>query len=72
MSQRILLPLNLGLPLLEVTQHAIMNYPLPDRQTGQSIHRSYLHTNSARKPVPRGLGGVDFLSSEGFLRGSRF
>jgi len=35
--------------LPEVTQHAIMNYPLPDHQTGQKYSPfTYLHTDSAR------------------------
>ncbi len=35
--------------LPEVTQHAIMNYPLPDHQTGQKYSPfSYLHTDSVR------------------------
>jgi hypothetical protein len=33
----------------EVTQHAIMNYPLPDHQTGQKYSPfTYLHTDSTR------------------------
>ena len=35
--------------LPEVTQHAIMNYPLPDHQTGQKYSPfTYLHTDSNR------------------------
>ena len=35
--------------LPEVTQHAIMNYPLPDHQTGQKYSPfTYLHTDSTR------------------------
>src|SRR5438876_9314828 len=35
--------------LPEVTQHAIMNYPLPDHQTGQKYAPfTYLHTDSTR------------------------
>jgi hypothetical protein len=35
--------------LPEVTQHAIMNYPLPDHQSGQKYSPfTYLHTDSAR------------------------
>jgi hypothetical protein len=35
--------------LPEITQHAIMNYPLPDHQTGQKYSPfTYLHTDSAR------------------------
>lgn len=35
--------------LPEVTQHAIMNYPLPDHQVGQKYSPfTYLHTDSAR------------------------
>ena len=35
--------------LPEVTQHAIMNYPLPDHQAGQKYAPfTYLHTDSAR------------------------
>ncbi|MFO1501069.1 MAG: hypothetical protein U1G07_22210 [Verrucomicrobiota bacterium] len=35
--------------LPEVTQHAIMNYPLPDHQTGQKYSPfTYLHTDSVR------------------------
>jgi type IV secretion system protein TrbE len=35
--------------LAEVTQHAIMNYPLPDHQTGQKYSPfTYLHTDSTR------------------------
>ena len=35
--------------LPEVTQHAIMNYPLPDHQAGQKYSPfTYLHTDSAR------------------------
>jgi len=35
--------------LPEVTQHAIMNYPLPDHQTGQKYSPfTYLHTDATR------------------------
>ena len=35
--------------LPEVTQHAIMNYPLPDHQAGQKYSPfTYLHTDSNR------------------------
>ena len=35
--------------LPEVTQHAIMNYPLPDHQPGEKYSPfTYLHTDSAR------------------------
>jgi len=38
---------DIGLP--EVTQHAIMNYPLPDHQTGQKYSPfTYLHTDATR------------------------
>ena len=48
--------------LPEVTQHAIMNYPLPDHQTGQKYSPfTYLHTDATRNMC----GTVHNVSSAG-------
>lgn len=54
----------MDIALPEVTQHAIMNYPLPDHQTGQKYSPfTYLHTDFARNLC----GTVHNVASPGML-----